>query len=163
MNLLLGPALRLILSSADLRSLNVTVLDQRSSADLNSLIEGYLLILNETALPEVFLALLLLLGLIVGDIGGVAPLVIGVVTLHNVIVLSLLHHLYLVNTFLAIRARSSSSNITEADTFTITSLSGTPVVKGLAWAGSMLLMVSMVMVIRLCVEREGSNKRPLIP
>merc|ERR1719320_2132059 len=104
MNLLLGPALRFILSSANLRSLHITVLYKRGSADLNGLIESNLLIFNETALPEVLLALLLLLGLVVGDIGGVAPLVIRVVTLHNIIIFSLLHHLNLVNTFLAIRS-----------------------------------------------------------
>merc|ERR1711872_970989 len=80
MFLLLGPALRFILSSADLRALHITVLDQRSSAHLHSLIEGNLLIVDEAVLSEVLLTLLLLLGLIVGHIGGVAPPVIGVVT-----------------------------------------------------------------------------------
>merc|ERR1711902_185072 len=114
MNLLLGPALRLVLSSADLRSLNITVLDQRSSADLNSLVECNLLVFNETALPKVLLALLLLLGLVVGDIGGVAPLVVRVITLNNIIILSLLNHLNFVNTSLAIRTRSGSSDSSEA-------------------------------------------------
>merc|ERR1719384_1810966 len=36
MDLLLGPALGLVLGTADLGSLNVTILDQRSSADLDS-------------------------------------------------------------------------------------------------------------------------------
>merc|ERR1711872_877124 len=48
MNLLLGPALRLILSPADLRSLNITVLHKRLPANLSSLIEGNLFISNET-------------------------------------------------------------------------------------------------------------------
>merc|ERR1712106_1228106 len=102
MHLLLGPALRLIFSSANLRSLDITVLHKGSSADLNSLIESDLLIFNETALPVVLLTLLLLLGLVGGDIGGVAPLVIRVITLHNIIILSLLNHLNFVNTSLAI-------------------------------------------------------------
>merc|ERR1740128_335206 len=115
MNLLLGPALRLIFSSANLRSLDITVLHKGSSADLNSLIESNLLVFNKTALPVVLLALLLLLGLVGGDVGGVAPLVIRVITLHNIIILSLLNHLNFVNTSLAIRSRSSSSNSSKAD------------------------------------------------
>merc|ERR1712032_1790571 len=57
MDLLLGPALGLVLSAADLRSLNVAILENRSSADLDSLVEGNLLVLDETALSEVLLAL----------------------------------------------------------------------------------------------------------
>merc|ERR1719309_113707 len=72
MFLLLGPALGFVLSSADLRSLNVTVLDKRSSAHLDGLVEGNLLVVDEAILSEVLLALLLLLGFVVGDIGGVA-------------------------------------------------------------------------------------------
>merc|ERR1711970_41795 len=112
MNLLLGPALRL--SSANLRSLNITVLYKRGSADLNGLIKSDFLVFNETVLSVVLLALLFLLGLVVGDIGGVAPLVVRVITLHNIIILSLLNHLNFVNTFLAIRSRSSSCNGSKA-------------------------------------------------
>merc|ERR1711863_34702 len=84
-NLLLGPALGLVLRPADLGSLDIAVLHQRSPADLNGLVEGDLLVLDETVLPEVLLALLLLLGLVVGDVGGVAPLVVAVVALHHVV------------------------------------------------------------------------------
>merc|ERR1712183_33166 len=81
-NLLLGPTLGLVLCPADLGSLDITVLHQGSTADLHGLVEGDLLILDEAVLPEVLLALLLLLGLVVGDVGGVAPLVVAVVALH---------------------------------------------------------------------------------
>merc|ERR1719397_1345014 len=64
-HLLLGPALRLVLSPADLGALHVTVLHQRSPADGGCLVEGDLLVLDEAALPEVLLAVLLLLGLVV--------------------------------------------------------------------------------------------------
>merc|ERR1719490_213313 len=47
MDLLLGPALGLVLSAADLRPLDFTILDQRSSADLDSLVECNLLVLDE--------------------------------------------------------------------------------------------------------------------
>merc|ERR1711863_258362 len=95
-NLLLGPTLGLVLRPADLGSLDIAVLHQRSTADLNGLVEGDLLVLDETILPEVLLALLLLLGLVLGDIGGVAPPVVGVVALDHVVVLGLLDHLNLV-------------------------------------------------------------------
>merc|ERR1719237_1558078 len=59
-HLLLGPALRLVLSPADLRALHVTVLHQRGPANGGSLVEGNLLVLDEAALPEVLLAVRLL-------------------------------------------------------------------------------------------------------
>merc|ERR1719481_1721905 len=122
MNLLLGPALRLILSPANLGTLNITVLDQGSPADLSSLIEGNLFIGNEAALLEVLLTIFLLLGLIVGSVGGVAPPVIGVVTLDHIIILGLLHHLHLVNTLLPslsnfTKVRSSSFILTAHSAF----------------------------------------------
>merc|ERR1719341_3114208 len=76
-NLLLGPALGLVLSPADLGALYVAVLHQRGPADGGCLVEGDLLVLDEAALPEVLLAVLLLLGLVVGGVGGVAPPVVG--------------------------------------------------------------------------------------
>merc|ERR1711970_570712 len=163
MNLLLGPALRFILSSANLRSLNITVLYKRGSADLNGLIESDFLVFNETVLPVVLLALLFLLRLVVGDIGGVAPLVVRVVTLHNIIILSLLNHLNFVNTFLAIRSRSSSSNGSKAHICIITTLTLGTSSKRLRSSPLMMIMmvimVSMVMVISIGIEGEGANKR----
>merc|ERR1712218_230681 len=78
-DLLLGPALGFVLGPADLGSLDITVLHKRGPADLSSLIEGNLLVLDETVLPEVLVTVLLLLRLVVGDIGGVAPPVVRVV------------------------------------------------------------------------------------
>merc|ERR1712183_746241 len=101
-HLLFGPALGLVLSPADLRALHVTVLHQRSPANGGSLVEGNLLVLDEAALPEVLLAVLLLLRLVVGGVGGVAPPVIGVVALHHVVILRLLDHLHLVDASLSI-------------------------------------------------------------
>ena len=78
MLLLLSPALRLILSSTDLRSLYSTVLDQRSSADLDCLVESNFIIINEATLSE------------------------AVVLLDNIIILRLLDHLHLVDASLAV-------------------------------------------------------------
>jgi len=164
-NLLLGPALRLILSPADLRSLDITILHKRGSADLNSLVESDLLVLNETALSEVLLTLLLLLGLVVGDIGGVTSLVIRVITLHNIIILGFLNHLYFVNTSLAISTGSSSSNSWETDISIITLTSKTTI-NILGWVmsvvismvtmvfsmGGMISMISMSMSISIRIE-----------
>jgi len=156
MNLLFGPTLGLILSSTDLRSLDITILHQGSSADLDSLVEGNLFILDETTLSEVLIALLFLLGLVVGDIGGVAPLVIRVITLLNLIILGLFHHLYFVNTFLTIRTRGSSSYGTKTDISVISSLS---VNTSLNTVGSMMfvmfIMVGMMVFISSSIEWEG--------
>ena len=81
---------------------------------MNSLIESNLLIFNETRLSEVLFTVFLLLRLIVGDISSVTSLVIAVVTLDYIIILNLLHHLDLVNTSLAVRARGGSGDISEA-------------------------------------------------
>merc|ERR1711973_812376 len=80
-HLLLGPALGLVFGPADLGALDVAVLDQGGPANLDGLVEGDLLVVDEAVLSEVLLALLLLLGLVVGDVGGVAPPVVGVVAL----------------------------------------------------------------------------------
>merc|ERR1712012_907015 len=165
MDLLRGPALRLVLSAADLGSLNVTILDQRSSADLDSLVEGNLLVLNETALPEVLLALLLLLGVVVGDVGGVASLVVAMVALDHVIVLNLLDHLDLVNTSLAVRARGGSGDISEAGggiRGSLTLGSGSQIL-GRSPGGVITVVVSMMvmmitMTLSIGVEGEGVDQ-----
>merc|ERR1711962_249688 len=100
MFLLLSPALRFILSPTNLRSLNLTILNQRFSANVHCLLDSNLLILNEAAFPKVLLTFFLLLRVIVCHIGCVASLVIRVVTLDNIIILSFFNHLYFVNTFL---------------------------------------------------------------
>merc|ERR1719312_1842479 len=145
MNLLLGPALRLILSSADLRALNITILHKRCSADLDRLVESNGLVLDEAGLSVVLLALLLLLGLVVGDVCGVAPLVVGVVALHNIIILSFLDHLNLVNASLTISTRTSSSYSTKADICVIASLSLTTTSKSLRGISLMMMIIMMSM------------------
>ena len=60
-NLLLGPALGLVLSPADLGSLHLTVLHQGSPADLNSLVESDLLVLDVTTLIKILITFLDLL------------------------------------------------------------------------------------------------------
>jgi len=161
MFLLLGPALGLVLSPADLWALDIAVLHQRGSADLDSLVEGDLLVLDETALPEVLLALLLLLGLVVGDVGGVAPLVIGVITLNHIVILGLLHHLDLVNTSLSISSRGGSSNRSEAHIRTFSSL---PLVTfGHSSMSMVITMVIMIVGVIVGVEGEGVDEGLAVP
>ena len=114
MNLLLGPALGLVLSPTDLRSFYAAILDQRASADFDCLIEGNRLVLDEAALLKVFITLLLLLRLIVGRVGGVAPSVIAVVALDDIIILCLLDHLHLVDTPPAVGAYPAGRHTAEA-------------------------------------------------
>merc|ERR1712145_41644 len=166
MNFLLGPALRLIFSSTDLRTLNITILDKRGSTDLDSFIESNCFIFNETALSEVFLTLLLLLRLIVCHIGGVTPLVITVVTLDNIIIFSFLNHLNLVNTSLSIRSWGSSSNISKAWGTTFSSLTLSSLSKrsrcttGISMISMItMVMVSMMMLITVGIEWEGVDQR----
>merc|ERR1719290_705035 len=138
MNLLLGPALRLILSPTDLWAFNLTVLDKWLPTDLSGFIEGNLFISNETRLLEVLLAIFLLLGLIVGSVGGVAPPVIGVVTLDHIIILGLLHHLHFVNTLLP-----SLSNFTKVRGSTLSLTTGT----AFKSIGSMMISMVFSMVV----------------
>jgi len=105
---LLGPALALVLGTADFGSLDITILHKRSTADLDSFVESDLLIFNEAVFPEVFITFFLLLGFIVGGVSGVAPFVIRVITLNNIIIFGLFDHLNFVNATLASRFGSSS-------------------------------------------------------
>merc|ERR1719147_82879 len=104
---------------------------------------------------------LLRLGLIVGSVGGVAPPVIGVVTLDHIIILGLLHHLHLVNTLLP-----SLSNFTKVRSSSL-SLTAHTAFKGRDFMVSMILMMSMVLMMSissiLLVEGECSSQRLSIP
>ena len=162
-HLLLGPALGLVLGAADLGTLHVAVLHQRGAADLDGLVEGDLLVLDEASLPEVLLAVLLLLGLVVGGVGGVAPPVVRVVALHHIVILSLLHHLHLVNAPLAVSTRASSSDSGEAD-ISITALAVGTASQVRGGGGSMVVfMVLMVVITALLVEGEGASEGALVP
>ena len=74
-----------------------------------------LLVLNEARLPEVLLALLFLLGVVVGDVGGVAPLVVAVVAGDHLFVLGLLDHLQLVHTPSPVPVGLDAGDVVEGD------------------------------------------------
>jgi len=91
-----GLALRFVDSPAFHWALAVT--DQRSVAELNLLLGGNLPVVNEAVLDEVLLAFLLLLGLEVSGVGGVALLAVAMLALNDIVVLGLLNHHDLVDT-----------------------------------------------------------------
>jgi hypothetical protein len=166
---LLGPALALILGTADLRSLDIAILHKRSTADSDGLVESNLLVFDEAVFPEVLVTLFLLLGFVVGDICGVAPFVIRVITLNNIIIFGLFNHLNFVNATLAAILRSSSYIIKARGTFSsLESKTSFKTLRRLTGSGFMMfsMMFSMVftMVISwsIGVEGESVEKRSLI-
>ena len=165
MNFLFCPTLRLIFSSTDLRALNITILYKRSSANFDSLVEGNLFVLNEASFSEILLTLFLLLRLVVGDIGGVTSLVVAVVTLDNIVVLSLGDHLDLVNTSLAIIAGPGPGHIIEAwwsissGWLTLTLVTTCQRLRRDAVVSVMISVTMMMVLGTASVERECVDKR----
>ena len=156
MNLLLGPALGLIFCSANLLSRGITIFHQRFSANLYSFFGSNLFIFNETSFSKVLLAFFLLLRLIAGDIRGVTSLVIAVVTLDNIIILNLLHHLNFVNTLLAISSRISSSNISKARSLLLLSLLSLTLLT--SSKRLLMILVMMIFLSNLGIEGEGVDQ-----
>jgi len=91
-----GLTLRLINGLALSGSLSLT--NKWCVTELDGLLRGDLLVVDETTLDEVLLAFLLLLRLKVGSVSGVTLLAVGVFALNDVIVFGLLYHNNLVNT-----------------------------------------------------------------
>merc|ERR1719312_855094 len=102
-----------------------SVTDQGSVTEVNLLFAGSLLVLNEAALDEVLLALLLLLGLEVSGVGSVALLAVAVLALNDIIVLCLLNHDNFVNAPLS---SSSNGSDVEGNVFISTTLTRSPAV-----------------------------------
>jgi len=122
------------------RALSVT--DERSVAKLGLLLRSNLPVFNEAVLDEVLLALLLLLGLEVSGVGGVALLAVAMLALNDIIVLSLLNHHNLVNTPLA--GSSDGSNV-QGNIIT-TSLTRSTGINGIVFVGMLMGMVVMVLM-----------------
>ena len=73
MKLLFGPTFGLVLRPTYLGTLDVAIFDQRGPADCRGHVEANLLVLDETVLAVVLVALLLLLGGVRREICDVAP------------------------------------------------------------------------------------------
>jgi len=114
--------------------------DQGSVAELDLLSGGNLPVVDEALLDEVLLALLLLLGLEVSGVGGVALLGVAVLALNDIVVLGLLDHHDLVDTPLA--GGGNGSNV--QGNIIATSLTGTTSIKSIV-SMSMLVLVMVFM------------------
>ena len=138
MDLLFCPALGLILCTADLLSLEITILDQGVSADLDCLVKGHSVIFDVATFEKILVTFLNLLAKvsrsvktstlmksdiiipeIICDIGCVTSPVVTVVTFDHVLVLSLLDHLDLVNASFAVAAGPGPRHLIEADAITV--------------------------------------------
>ena len=139
------------------------LIGQRGVALLDGLIDSNLLVLDETVLPEVLLTFLLLLGLEVSGVGGVAPFGVAMLALDVVVILGLLNHDNLVDTTLT--SGSDGANV-QVNVVTL-ALTGVPCVEvnGLVVVGVMVVMVSMVLLALVPgittpgVEGEGVHER----
>jgi len=155
-----------------LAALTRRLIGQRGVTLLDGLLNGDLLVLDETVLPEVLLAVLLLLGLEVSGVGGVAPLGVAMLAGNMVIILGLLNHDDLVDTTL-----TSSSNVANAQVQVVTrALTRVPSIEaninGLGMMSVVVIMVIMVSVVGVLtlvpvvtpgVEGEGVDERPSVP
>jgi len=153
-----------------LAALTRRLIGQRGVTLLDGLLNGDLLVLDETVLPEVLLAVLLLLGLEVSGVGGVAPLGVAMLAGNMVIILGLLNHDDLVDTTL-----TSGSNVADAQVQVIArALTGVPGGRAIKVDGLgtvivvlsvVVIMVSVVVVLTLVpgVEGEGVHERPSVP
>ncbi len=121
----------------------------------DGLIKSNLLVLDETALLEVLLAVLLLLGLEVGGVGGVAPLGVAMVALDVLVILGLLDHDDLVDTALA----GGGDGADVEGNVVATALTGGPGV--LVVVGVVVVVVSVV-VLALAVGPAGGAPTPLV-
>ena len=145
-----------------------TLADEGSVAELDLLVEGDLLVLDETVLDEVLLALLLLLRLEVGGVGGVAPLAVAVLALDDVIVFSLLDHHDLVDTPFTGGGNGADVERNVALSGTLTGITGW---WGNASGGSVIVGVIVVVIMGVVVgvvtatagvEGEGVGERLLV-
>jgi len=152
-----------------LAALTRRLIGQRGVTLLDGLLNGDLLVLDETVLPEVLLAVLLLLGLEVSGVGGVAPLGVAMLAGNVVIVLGLLNHDDLVDTTL-----TSGGNVTDAQiqvvTRALTGVPGTIEVNGLSMVVGVVAIVVVLVVVTVVllaivpgIEGEGVHERPSIP
>jgi hypothetical protein len=112
-----------------------TVTDEGSMAELDFLIKSDLLVFDEARFLEVLFALLLLLGLEVGGVGGVTTLGVRMVALDFLVIFGLLNHDDLVDTTLTSSSDGSNAQVKLVITSTLTGSTSVFVV--------MVLVVSM--------------------
>jgi len=135
--------------------------------EVDLLLGGNLPVVDEAVLDEVLLALLLLLGLEVGGVGGVALLGVAMLALNNIIVLCLLNHHDLVNTPLTGSGNGSNVQGNIIITSTLASVTGGDSLSCMGSVGSMGGMIIMSMLGSTAtvalVEGEGSPQVLALP
>jgi len=134
-----------------------TITNQRGVAKLDCLITGNFLVFNETRLGEGLFAFLLLLGLKVSGVGGMAFFTITMLASNGIIILGLFHHHHLVDATLP--SGRDGPDVQGHLLFTTLSLGPGAEVspghgKGLSLVGSMMTMV-VIMVSMVVISREG--------
>ena len=139
---------------------SLTLTDKGSVTELDLLIRGNGLVFNEAVFNEVLLALLLLLGLEISSVSGVALLAVAMLALDDIIVFGLLNHHNLVNTPLA--SSSNGANV-KGDIITATSpLAGITGRHRLNSVGSMVVVIVMGMVITVSLMLVGLTSVGLV-
>ena len=139
-----------------------TLANQWSVAELDLLIRGNLLVLNETLLDKVLLAFLLLLWLEVSGVSGVASLAVAVLASDHVIEFSLLNHHNLVNA--TFTSSGNGSNV--QSNFVIGSLtrvsgwsieSRQPALSMMSMMSMIPMVVSMMIIVSLSCTSSASE------
>jgi len=125
----------------------LTLADKWSVTELDLLLRGNGLVFNETVLPEVLLALLLLLRLEVSGVSGVTLLAVAMFALNDIIVFGLFNHHDLVNTPLS--SSSNGSNVQGNIILTATLTGITSWQSSLRSKGSMLVVSVVVIMVSM--------------
>jgi hypothetical protein len=131
----------------------LTGTDEWSVTELDLLIEGDLLVFDETVLDEVLLALFFLLGLEVGGVGGVTTGSVTVLTFDDVIVFGLFNHYDLVDTTLTSGSNGTNVESKIVSLSTLTGITGWESNSG----GSVVLIVVVFMLMSVIVTSGTSG------
>jgi len=157
-----GLALRLVDGPTFIWTLSVT--DERSMAEFDLLSGSNLPVVDEAVLDEVLLALLLLLGLEVSGVGGVALLGVAVLALNDIVVLGLLDHHDLVDTPLT--GGSDGSNVKGdivTTTVTLTSITSRDSLGSMGMGMMIIVGMGVSSIAIALVEWEGSPQVLALP
>jgi len=157
-----GLALGLIDGPTFLWALSVT--DEWSVAEFDLLSGSNLPVVDEAVLDEVLLALLLLLGLEVSGVGGVALLGVAVLALNDIVVLGLLDHHDLVDTPLT--GGSDGSNVKGdivTTTVTLTSITSRDSLGSMGMGMMIIVGMGVSSIAIALVEWEGSPQVLALP
>lgn len=130
----------------------ITLADEWGVTELDLLVEGDLLVFDETVFDEVLLALFFLLWFEVGGVGGVTTFGVAVLTFDDVIVFGLFNHHDLVDTTFTSGSNGADVESDFSTSGTLTGITG--------WdnsSGSWCVVVFMLMSVVVSVGTSGSS------